>query len=152
MKTLVVGIGSPILADDGVGVQAARKLKDLGPGGDVDILEIGAGGLALLDYLDGYYRLIILDAIVTGAAPGTIFELKGEDIAATVHFGGTHEADLPAILTLARKLAMRIPEVVTVIAVEAADIATFSEHLTPAVEAAIPEALARVCQHLASHR
>lgn len=148
MKTLIVGIGSPILGDDGVGLHAARRVQALPPCDNVTVLELGTGGLALLDYLDGHDRLIILDAIVTGATPGTIFELGGEDAAATVHFGGAHEADLPAVLSLARKLAKRMPEEVIVIAVEAGDITTFSETLTPEVAAAVPEVLARVCRML----
>jgi hydrogenase maturation protease len=144
MKTLVAGIGSTILGDDGVGVVAARKLKDILDPGQADILELGTGGLALLDYLEGYDRLIVLDAVVSGAAPGTVFEYGEEATAATVHLGGGHEADLPAVLSLGRKLARQMPEDVIVIAVEAANITQFSEMLTPAVEAAIPEVLQRV--------
>ncbi len=148
MKTLVVGIGSTILGDDGVGVLAARKFRALQPEGDVDILELGTGGLALLEYLEGYDRLILIDAIVTGAAPGTVIELRGEDMAGTLHLGAGHEADLPEILALARKLAKRMPADIMVIAVEAADIATFSETLTPEVEKAIPEVLDRVFRRI----
>ncbi len=148
MRTLVVGLGSVILADDGVGMHAARCVAEAvqadGLSG-VDVLELGTAGLSLLASLEGYDRLILLDAIVTGAAPGTIHELSEADVAKTAHLGAGHEADLPTALAFGRRaLGAGMPEDVVVIAVEAEDLTTFSEAPTPAVAAAIPEVVARV--------
>ena len=50
MKTLIVGIGSPILGDDGVGIEIAQRCKELFANNDnVRVIEIGTGGLSLLD-------------------------------------------------------------------------------------------------------
>lgn len=144
MKTLVVGIGSTIRRDDGIGVEAARRIKDRCSSPHVDVIELGTAGLSLLDFVEGYERLVILDAIMTGAPPGTVHELRGEDIAKTVHLGIGHEADLPTSLRLGSQLKGRMPRHVVVFAVEAADIHTFSEQLSPEVHDAIPEVLARV--------
>jgi hydrogenase maturation protease len=144
MKTLVVGIGSTIRRDDGIGVRAARQFKERCSSPHVDVIELGTAGLSLLDFIDGYDRLIILDAIITGSPPGTVHELKGEDVTKTVHLGVGHEADLPTSLRLGKQLTGRMPSDVLVFAVEAGDIQTFSEQLSPEVQDAIPVVLARI--------
>jgi len=148
-QTLVVGIGSPIRGDDGVGVHAARRLRAGSLPPDVDVIELGTAGLALLDLVAGYDRLILLDARVSGAPPGTVAVFSGDDVARAAHLGAGHEADLPTVLALGRKLAGgRMPEEVHVVTVEAQDVGTFSEQLSPRVEAAIPEVLSTVEQLL----
>ena len=141
MKTLVVGIGSPILADDGVGIHAARAVK-AALGDRVDVVELGTGGLALLDVIEGYDRLILIDAIVTGAAPGTIHQLTEGDATKTAHLGAGHEADLPTALAMGRRaLGDRMPADVIVLGIEAEDLTCFAEVLTARVAASLPEAI-----------
>ena len=140
MRTLVAGIGSTILRDDGVGVHAVRKLAGRLPSAKADIIELGTGGLSLLDTIQDYDRLIIIDAIISGREPGTIRELRGEDIARSVHLSVGHEADLPSTLAIGRRLLeTNMPREVIVVTVEALDITTFSEHMSPQVEASLPE-------------
>jgi hydrogenase maturation protease len=145
MRTLVAGIGSTIRCDDGVGVHVARQLKARSSYKNVDIIELGTAGLALLDYVGGYDRLIVLDAIVTGSPPGTVHELTGDEVTRTVHLGTGHEADLPTTIAWGRKLlGVHIPESVFVVAIEASDLTRFSECLTPEVEAVLPEVLTSI--------
>ena len=69
----------------------------------------------------------------------------------SVGAGESHEADLPTLLELLRRgLGAAVPAEVTVVAIEAADVHTISERLTPAVAAAVDEAVARVLQLLSS--
>jgi hydrogenase maturation protease len=144
VRTLVAGIGSTIRGDDGVGVEVVRRLRNRVANDDVDIVELGTAGVALLDLVDGYGRLILVDAIVTGGQPGTVYELKGDEVATPAHLGAGHEADLPTVLDLGQKLSKIMPREVVVIAVEAADLYSFSETLTPRVEAAMPDVVKRV--------
>jgi len=144
VKTLIVGIGSTIRGDDGIGVHAVRRLKSCRLPDHVHTLEVGTGGLALLDFVEGYDRLIIIDAIVTGALAGTVHELRGEEVARTVHLAAGHEADLPTTLALGGELNRSMPDDVVVVAVEAGNLTTFSECLTPEVEAAIPKVLSKL--------
>lgn len=150
MKTLVVGIGSTIRRDDGIGIRAARQYKERCSSRLVDVIELGTAGLSLLDFVEGYDRLIILDAIITGSPPGTLHELRGDDVAKSVHLSVGHESDLPTSLQLGELLTRRMPRHVVVFAVEADDIQTFSEELSPEVQKAIPEVLARV-EKVVSH-
>ena len=138
MKTLVVGIGSSILSDDGVGVRVVERLAERALPDDVKVAALGTAGLGLLDLLGDVERLIIVDAIVTGAAPGTIHELRGDDVLRAAHLGVGHEADLPTTLTIGeRVLGREMPREVVVVAVEAEDVTTFSESLTARVQRAV---------------
>jgi hydrogenase maturation protease len=111
----------------------------------VDITELGTAGLGILDSVQGYDRLILIDAIVTGASPGTVHELRGSDVARASHLGPGHDADLPTVLALGERFTGELmPRDVIVVAVEASDIITVSTDLTLAVEAAVFEAAARV--------
>ncbi|MCP4677795.1 MAG: hydrogenase maturation protease [Deltaproteobacteria bacterium] len=145
MKCLIVGVGSTIRTDDGVGVHAVRRLQGHIQSEDVDTIELGTGGLSLLDHLDGYDRVIIIDAIMTGRQPGTICELTAEEATCSVHLGVGHEADLKATLAVGLKvLRKQMPRDIIVLGVEVQDITTFSEDLTPAVNAALPRVLKRI--------
>jgi len=122
-----------------------RALRERIAQENVDILEVGTAGLSILDLVAGYDRLIVVDAIVSGADPGTVHELRGADVARASHLGPGHDADLPTVLALGEKLAAeQMPSEVVVVAVEAADIATVSADLSPEVKAAVPNATARV--------
>lgn len=146
MKTLIVGIGSSILGDDGVGIEIARRCKELfSHNNNIRVVEIGTGGLSLLDIVQGYDRLILLDAIISGSPAGTVQVLTEAALPGTVHLGTGHEADLNTTLALGRRLVEKpLPKDVRIVAVEVRNITTFSENLSPEVEAAIPDAVAAV--------
>ena len=140
MKTQILGIGNSILSDDGVGVHVVERLKaeEVPPG--VVLTVGGAGGSALIDMIEEGDRLIMVDAIVTGAPPGTIHELSVQDIVSTVpiHLGSSHVFDFLTILGLGKEvLGKKIPSEIMIIAVEVADITTFSEECTPPVKDAV---------------
>ncbi|NLZ00969.1 MAG: hydrogenase maturation protease, partial [Pirellulaceae bacterium] len=76
MKTLVLGLGNWIVSDDSIGLRVAAELaKVLADREDVEVSEDYWGGLRLMERLVGYDRAIVIDAISTGAAPGTIHHL-----------------------------------------------------------------------------
>ena len=140
-------MGSDIRADDGVGLHVVRQLENRSFSDSVDIVELGTAGLGLLDLVRGYERLILVDAILTGSEPGTVHVLDGADVARASHLGPGHDADLPTVLALGEKLAGdQMPQEVIVVAVEAVDVKTVSTRLTPAVEAAVSEAVLTVQQ------
>jgi hydrogenase maturation protease len=142
MRTLVIGLGSPLLTDDSVGLKVAQEVRRLlGDRPGVEIEEDVRGGLQLMERLAGYDRAIIVDAILTGAAPGTIHRLTPDDIP-TQRSASQHDVNLPTALELGRQLGMHLPASaqILLVGIEADDILTFSEECTPAVAAAIPRA------------
>ncbi len=74
MKTVVLGLGNPILTDDGVGLRVARELEGRLDQQEATVMETSLAGLNMLDLLAGYDRAIIIDAIQTiGGKAGQIY-------------------------------------------------------------------------------
>lgn len=147
MATLVLGLGNPILCDDGVGIHVVRAVAarwQSVPGRDgVAFAEASVGGLRLLDCLAGYERVVLVDAILTGCGkPGEIHRLHPGDLLASLHSGSTHDLSLPGALALGRGMGLSLPadEDIAILAVEVEDVWTFGESCTPAVTRAIGEA------------
>ena len=144
-RTLIVGVGNPILSDDGVGIHVARRVKELGLK-DVDVEELPASGLELLDMVLGYDTVVIVDAIVTEKeAPGKMFVLEEDDFERTIHGTTPHGINIATALAMGRRiLSNQMPKEVFFVAVEAGDVVNVSEKLTPPVEAAMASIVDRV--------
>jgi len=147
MKTIIVGLGNPILTDDGVGVKVAYdvevRLGDKIPK-DLTITEASVGGLRLMELLEGYDRAIIIDAIKTrnGHPTGSIFTLNLADLRAispTQHSASAHDTSLVTALEAGIEMGMKLPRDITIFAVEVENILDFNEQPTPAVAEAIPK-------------
>jgi len=147
-RTLVFGLGNPILTDDGVGIHVVRAAAaQYAPADGVTFAEASVGGLRLLDVLAGYERVILVDAIQThGGQPGSIYQLTLGDLQASLHSGSTHDMSLHTALDLGRRLGMKLPGDgdIVIFAVEVEDVLTFSNSCTQAVSRAIPRAMQAV--------
>lgn len=152
MKTLVLGLGNPILSDDGVGIHVVRAAAGRLPQRpDLHLVEAGVGGLRLLETIAGYERLILVDAICTpGGSPGAIHRLRRDDLRASLHAGSTHDLTFSGALAFGRGLGMTLPadDDIIIFAIEAGDVLTFGEALTPAVAEAVPHAVEAVLDEL----
>lgn len=148
-KTLVVGVGNPILSDDGVGIHIARRLREMGISG-IDVEELPASGLELLDMVLDYDRVVIIDAIRTeGGTPGQFYILEESDFERTVHGASPHGINIATALALGRQLVNdRMPTDTQFIAIEVADIVNVSESMTPAVAAAVQLVVDKVVAEL----
>ncbi len=157
--TLVIGLGNPILTDDGVGWRVAQELRNLlqnGPdnslAGAVEITEACLGGLSLAEMMVGYERVIVIDAIMTrGGVPGTVIHLKLADLPGTLNTASSHDTNLITALEALRRFDAVVPpdDAVDIVAVEAENVLTFSEQCTPAVEQSVPAAVKTVLSILA---
>ena len=106
--TIIIGLGNPILSDDSVGVKAARILRErLRDRNDLEVIELYAGGLRLMDALIGHGRAIIIDSMRTGAAVGTIRKFALSDLPKTLNLTSSHDVDLPTALELAKAAAQK---------------------------------------------
>ncbi|MGA2620932.1 MAG: hydrogenase maturation protease [Thermoguttaceae bacterium] len=151
MRTLVLGLGNPLVGDDSVGLRVAAELKGrLAGRTDVDVAEDYWGGLRLMEHMVGYERVIVIDALCSGAAPGTIRHLAVGDLP-TQRSASSHDTNLATALALGRAAGLCLPEDrnVLLVGIEAEDILTFGEVCTPAVAAAVPRAVAEVLKELA---
>ena len=143
MSTLLLGMGNPILCDDGVGVRLAKDFsRRLGsrPGLTVEP-DCSAGGLNILDVFTGHSRAIVLDSLrTTGGVPGHWCSFDATALAGTMHLRNIHDANFATVLQLGHRLGLPLPapEDIHIFAVEVQDAATFSERMTPALEEAYP--------------
>lgn len=149
MKTLVLGIGNPILSDDSVGVRVVRELEGKLDPMEVTVMEASVGGLNLLDLLAGYERAVIIDAIQTvGGKVGQVHRLTHESFDATRYATSPHDVNFATALELGRRLGLAMPQQIVILAIEVKEVTTFSEECSPEVEAAIPVAVNMVLQEL----
>ena len=150
MKTLVLGLGNPILKDDSVGLRVAEEVERLIPKNpDIEVGLDYWGGLRLMERMVGFDRAIIIDAICTGASPGTIHHLNPDDIP-TQRSSSAHDVNLSTALKLGYQTGAHLPAMkdILLIGVEAADVQTFDESLTPEVEAAVPLVVKSVIERI----
>jgi hydrogenase maturation protease len=81
LRTVVLGIGNTILSDEGVGVHAAMALSSAYEiPADVDVIDGGTAGMELLGPLTGIDLLVVLDAVKSGRAPGSVVTLTGSEV------------------------------------------------------------------------
>lgn len=147
MRILVLGLGNELLSDDGIGVFAARSLKEL-LNGEADVIESSLSGLALLEIFLDYEKAIIIDAVQTGHhPPGTIYELSPADLGSLVA-PSPHYAGLPEMITLARELQLDFPEEIVILAVEVADPYTIGGELSTPVRQALAGLIQRTGEQL----
>lgn len=149
MKVLVLGVGNPILSDDGIGIHVARELKKRRIPGIV-VEELAASGLEFLDVVRGYDKVVIIDAIqTTNGKPGELHILEENDFERSIHGSSPHGINIATALALGRKLVPHeMPERVVFFAVEAQDLVNVSEKLTPEVEEALPRIVERIEKEL----
>ena len=137
MKTLVLGLGNPILSDDGVGNKVAREIKKRVEG--VDVQEASAAGFRIVDQIVGYDKLILIDAIQTGESEvGALNLFKPEDFQETKHSTSTHDIGFFQALDIYKREGEKVPEEIKIYGIEVEQTDVFSEKFTPKVKNAFP--------------
>jgi hydrogenase maturation protease len=142
---LVLCLGNEVLSDDSFGFHIAQRLNS-GRVQDnhTDVQFSSIAGFSLLDLLTERSRFLIIDSIQTGAAPGTLHFFPAGHLTPSQQLINSHQISLPTALALARQFGIEMPETIDVLAVEAQDVETLSESMTPAVAAAMDDAVMRV--------
>ena len=156
MKTLVIGLGNPILTDDGVGVKVAYQVeRELASGNqkEITVTEACVGGLRLMEMMVGYDRVILIDALLqaNGNKPGTIHRMNLNDlrdISPTQHSASAHDTSLVTALDMGMQLGLHLPSEIDIYAIEVENVMDFNDQPTPAVAEAIPKVTAVVLEKL----
>jgi len=139
MKTLILGLGNPILSDDGIGHYVAQSLEERLNRPDVKVTQANVAGLDFLDLLTGYDRAIIIDAIQTrNGKVGRVYRLEPEAFDHTKNQSTPHHLNFATVLELGKRLSIPLPGKIVIYAIEVADVNTFSDRCTPSVERVIP--------------
>jgi hydrogenase maturation protease len=147
-KILLVGLGNPILGDDGVGWVVAREVEEYirAEGGDIEVDYLSLGGLSLMERLIGYRTVILIDSLTTGKHPqGEVITFTLEDLVdlTSGHTAAAHDTSLKTALVTGRQLGADLPKDgdIHVVAIESHHVYEIEEGLTPAIAAAVPWAV-----------
>lgn len=140
MTALVLGIGNDWRGDDGAGPEVVRRLRAAG----IPAREVGADPCSLIDAWAGAGDVILVDAVRSGAAPGTVHRLAAgaHALPAGLVSASTHHVGLAAAVELARALG-RLPAALEVYGIEVAD-CDAARGLSPAVARAVGEVTAEL--------
>lgn len=154
-ETLVIGLGNPILGDDGVGWhivrQAESQWREGGFKAPVDFECISVGGLALMEHLEGYHHAVIADAIITErqqAGSARLFPLEQLPNITGGHSSSVHDTSLRTALTIGLRMGFTLPEDIWIVAIEIEAELEFKEDLSARVATVVPEATKLVLDQL----
>ncbi|MGH7277650.1 MAG: hydrogenase maturation protease, partial [Candidatus Rokuibacteriota bacterium] len=143
-RTLLAGFGNVLRGDDGFGVEVLRRLRARGAlPGDVELMDVGTGGIRLAqELLARYDRLVIVDAVTRGGAPGTVYVLAVDAVEPVTEID-LHLAVPSRALAVAKALGALPPEVF-IVGCEPAEVDELTTELTPAVRAAVDTVIGRI--------
>jgi hydrogenase maturation protease len=119
-NTIVLGLGNPLMSDEGIGIHLIRKLseqQDKFP--SVEFIDAGTGGMNILHLIANRKKAVIIDCVKMGKKPGTIKRFEPADVKTVkkmTHFS-LHEADILRIIELSRQLG-ECPEKIVIFGIE----------------------------------
>ena len=134
MNTLILGIGNLLLRDEGVGVHVARALAQRELPANVSVVEAGTAFLEVLPEIETADRILLIDAMEGGAAPGSVYRVPFDQCRHPDMLASLHGFDMLRVLFMAGN--DRAPEV-TVFGIEPARIEWGTE-LSPVVQRVLP--------------
>lgn len=145
--TLVLGLGNPLMGDDGLGLRALARLRQEWEVEGADLVDGGTWGMNLLPLIEDAPRVLLLDAIDVGATPGTLVELERNEIPRLfARKLSPHEVDLREVLALA-ELRGTLPQETAALGIQPRDV-ELSTELTAEVAAQVEVLLERVIARL----
>lgn len=142
-KARVIACGNPLMGNDAAGPEVLALLTREHP--EIDAVDGGTGGLGLIPLMEGYDRIVVVDATSGMGEMGEVRvlrEIPPEGFPSL----SLHELGIPEALALARTLGIA-PEVV-IVGIEGGRVPGFSGEMDPAVRAAIPGAARIVLDEL----
>jgi len=148
-RTVLLGLGSPIMGDDGLGLVALERLRERWTIDDVELVDGGTWGMSLLPVIQDSNRMIVIDAIAAHQEPGTLVILEKERLPIYLTRSlSPHQLDLRDVLAVA-SLMGDVPETIVAIGVQPSVVALATE-LTPLVAARVDDVEAAVIARLRS--
>ena len=149
-NTLVVCIGNRLVGDDAVGPVIYDKLKEMDLSQGAELKLLGVGGIALLDFLDGQDRLIVVDAVRFGAPSGTLHLFSGETLRTYQGMPVTsHDISLRETIAVGETLyPEKMPMELVFLGIEGESFDELGSPLSPSVAAVVNRAVETVLEHI----
>jgi len=147
MRSLLLGLGNPILGGDGIGIHVARVLEGTLEG--VEVATTPTMDLEILDLLAGYGRAFLIDAMCgSGRGVGEVELVRRMEPELFPY--STHAVSLFDLLNLGKALGYRLPEVVTIFGIEIGRHVTFGEEVPPELLPRVPSIAETISRHIRS--
>lgn len=138
-EILFLGIGNSILTDDAAGIKIIENIKEMvGKSGKFDFDTGNVNSFRIIDIIEGYRKVVIVDAIKNGGKVGTLYKIPFQQLANKSDSSSIHTIDLATAVKFGNEMGINLPSQISIYGVEVEDTETFSENLTPEVKKAIP--------------
>ena len=148
-KILIYGVGNPFRCDDAVGIKVAESLKKKLDKPNIVIKSGSIDGLAMLNEILGYDRVIFIDSLKTDkGTPGDIYRINLDPLNTTPSLSVSHGIDFTTALRMGKKLGYSMPKSINIYAVEIQDNTSFSEECTEKVTASIPTLVEKIIKEI----
>jgi hydrogenase maturation protease len=137
-RTILIGLGNPIMSDDAVGLAVAKEVLRRVPGLDGDLS--ASGGFDVLDCMIGYERAVIIDSMVTGRfPPGTVRRVDVDPELKTLRVEDSHGMDFLRAMEVGRVAGANMPREVIIYGIEVADASSLGESISEGLREMIDE-------------
>jgi hydrogenase maturation protease len=122
--TVVIGLGNPLLADEGIGIYLLEKLQERYECRGLALHDLGTAAISVLHAIANKKKAVIIDCAFMGEEPGTMIRFGKNEVRSLKHIQGLslHEGDLLSTLALSESLG-ESPENLVLFGIEPASIA-----------------------------
>lgn len=132
---LIICLGNPLMRDEGIGIRLASEFSvHLADNPDVEVLDLGTGGLSVIHAIAGREKIVFVDCAIMGQSPGLMLRFTPEQVRSKkvrMRYS-MHEGDLLNTLELSRRLG-ECPDDIVIFGIEPKEIA-HGEGLTSELE------------------
>ena len=151
-KTAIIGMGNPLMSDEGIGVRLVARLRQTAVRDIVDVLDLGTSGMSVLHELEGRDKVVFVDCTMMGEKPGAIRRFTPDDVDTRKVQPrlSLHEGDLLHTIALARHLGI-CPNEVVIFGIEPKTI-EFGEQLSPELARHLDEYAAAISAEVGALR
>ncbi|HEY3273023.1 MAG TPA: hydrogenase maturation protease [Methanocella sp.] len=148
-KIVVLGVGNRLMGDDGFGPRVIEALEKRDIPSNVEVMDAGVGGMAILSWIEGADKVVIIDSVQTGnEPPGTVYRFTDKELPPSDMFMlSLHDLNLVDTINIGR-IVQKMPDEIIILGVEVKRVAEFDDRLTPEVEAAMAEVIDLVTEEI----
>lgn len=119
-ETIVLGLGNPLMADEGIGIKLVKLLKSAcGENARADFVDAGTGGMTVLTYIANRKKAVIIDCALMNTKPGTIKRFTPDQVKTVKELAhlSLHEIDILKVIELSKQLG-ECPEQIVFFGIE----------------------------------
>ena len=146
MKKLFIGLGNPIVGDDGIGIKIVEELTP-GVASGVKTLTGAFPAFTLMEEMIGFEEVYIVDAVF-GQPPGEIIESPLSELSGVALMESVHRTNLYGAIQAGKRLGLTLPEKIQVLGIKIKPVFEFSEAFSPEISRAFPRILEKIRQKI----